>query len=64
MIYNALYCSGFTIRNIDVNYEFLLKNFNNDYEMLINPKSRQNLDHQKKEDDFLKRLKKFLQLIE
>ena len=40
-----------------MNYEFLLKNFNNDYEMLINPKSRQNLDHQKRKKMIFKKIK-------
>ena len=57
MIYNALHCSGFIVRNIDVNYEFLLKNFNKDYEMLINPKSRQKLRSSKKKKMIFKKIK-------
>ncbi len=43
MFYNALHCSGFLIDNIDVNYEYDLKNFHDDYEMSIDPKARQSL---------------------
>ena len=43
MFYNSLHCSGFLIDNIDVNYEYKLKNFHNNYEMSIDPKARQSL---------------------
>lgn len=43
MLYNALFVSGFKIENIEVNYEYYLKNFSDTYEMDIDPKARQKL---------------------
>lgn len=43
MLYNALFVNGFKIEDIEVNYEYYLKNFSNTYEMDIDPKARQKL---------------------
>ena len=41
MVYNALHSTGFKIEQIEVNYEYYLQNFKDDYEMSIKPKPRQ-----------------------
>lgn len=43
-IYNALWGNGFALKDIEVNFEYLLENFRaDDYEMDIDPKARQKL---------------------
>lgn len=43
MLYNALFVNGFQIKDLEVNFEYYLKNFTDNYEMTIDPKARQKL---------------------
>ena len=39
-LYNSLYCSGFFINDLDINYEYKFSEFSDNYEMSIDPKAK------------------------
>lgn len=43
MFYNALFVNGYKTEDIEVNFEYYLKDFSDSYEMSIDPKARQKL---------------------